>query len=519
MGKSTLSYLAFILHIPPFFLSSASDAVLEATNFAIPPVGEPSMTGATVLVPHPSQQYQHFEETYPFLAPMPSDRGKTDVKWPNCAWQVATEPSASSFGLLDLNAYYHTLVIWDFYESDTYRIKGRYPGMRYFSIQSYEFTNGKPIASVLDRDIHPATGTNPFADRNATPADRGTFEVYLTARGDQGWPNELRVKRGSDQNYKKEPVTIIYRMYDADDAIAQVADRNWTSKQQFWGFTDPAVVEYMTHDGRWTEVPACTDFGSALFQATFTDLYPVFKHFPATPASCPMAQLSDDLFPSVILFGAGLEEGYAESITSYTNYDTRYLYWCALEGKVGPNLVIRMQAKLPRVPQGLYVSDKSPSVAQMDAYDARYISISTVDMLYPSPTYQEVKDRDIERFYSQVLGWSKNDRTYSIVFSRDPSVAKSCELYDPDSQLWLGWNDAYHYGLAPTRMPSIVYRELLPTPAAGNRSLVEVERACRGAGEGMCGDGEFLRSRMGETYPRVDVFDCDPSTGIATRLA
>lgn len=30
--------------------------------------------------------------------------------------------------------------------------------------------------------------------------------------------------------------------------------------------------------------------------------------------------------------GAGLEQGYAAKITSYTNYDTNYLYWCALVG-------------------------------------------------------------------------------------------------------------------------------------------------------------------------------------------
>lgn len=100
--------------------------------------------------------------------------------------------------------------------------------------------------------------------------------------------------------------------------------------------------------------------------------------------------------------GAGLEKGYAESITSYTNFDTRYLYWCAQKAQVGPNLVIRMQGALPRVPRSLY---EYPRVAEAGQYDARYISISTIDMLYPSPTYQEFEDHDIERFYSQVPNW------------------------------------------------------------------------------------------------------------------
>ncbi|GAB5030631.1 Hypothetical protein NocV09_00302970 [Nannochloropsis oceanica] len=516
--------LSRILHLAPLLLaliptSTASDVLFEATNFATPPSNEPHFAGATALVPHPSKLYQFLDKMYPFLAPLPPDRGKGGSKWPRCAWQVATEPSASSFGLLDLNAFYHTLVIWDFHDSDVYRIKGRFPAARYFSIQSYEFSNGKAIASMLDRDIRPATGKNPYNDLSASPAHRGTFDIYLTAHGNQGLPNELQVKRPGNHLEEKEPVTIIYRMYDADVYAARGDEGAWTPKQQFWGFTDPAVVEHRTHDGRWTEVPACTDFGSALFQATFTDLYPVLKHFPATAASCPMAQLSDDVFPSMILFGAGLEQGYAASITSYTNYDTRYLYWCAQEAKMGPNMVIRMQGKLPRVPQGLYSGERLPRVAQSELYDARYISISTIDMLFPSPTYQEVEDHDIERFYSEVPGWAEHDRTYSIIFSIDQKVALACNLYDADTQLFLAWDDAYDYGLGPTRMPSIVYRELLPTPAAGGRSLKDVDKACHAVEKTACGDGSFIRGVMGDIYPRIDVFECDPTTGIATLLA
>jgi hypothetical protein len=37
----------------------------------------------------------------------------------------------SSFGYLDLNAYYHTLAIWDFDDEDIYRITAQYPLMRW----------------------------------------------------------------------------------------------------------------------------------------------------------------------------------------------------------------------------------------------------------------------------------------------------------------------------------------------------------------------------------------------------
>ena len=43
---------------------------------------------------------------------------------------MATEPSISSFGYLDLNAFYHTLVLSDFRDDDVYRISGKFPNMR-----------------------------------------------------------------------------------------------------------------------------------------------------------------------------------------------------------------------------------------------------------------------------------------------------------------------------------------------------------------------------------------------------
>jgi len=86
---------------------------------------------------------------------------------------VATEPSASSFGLLDLNAVYHTLVVWTFHDTDVYRIRGQFPAVRYFSVQSYEFTNGKPIASMLDRHVVPVSGRNPHADPAVMPEEVG----------------------------------------------------------------------------------------------------------------------------------------------------------------------------------------------------------------------------------------------------------------------------------------------------------------------------------------------------------
>jgi hypothetical protein len=72
------------------------------------------------------------------------------------------------------------------------------------------------------------------------------------------------------------------------------------------------------------------------------------------------------------------------------------------ETRVTSNVVMRLQGRLPMIPRGLY---RDPRVSAPESYQARYISISSIDMLYPSPTYEEYKDHDIEDFYSAVPGW------------------------------------------------------------------------------------------------------------------
>ena len=97
----------------------------------------------------------------------------------------------------------------------------------------------------------------------------------------------------------------------------------------------------------------------------------------------------------------------------------------------------------------------------------------------------------------------------------DPSIAQACQLYDPNSQLFLAFSDTYNYGLLPTRMPSIIYRELLSNKKG--QSLADLRKACLPAEA--CGDGDFIRGVIGNTYPQIDVWSCDTTTGVASVLA
>lgn len=64
-------------------------------------------------------------------------------------------------------------------------------------------------------------------------------------------------------------------------------------------------------------------------------------------------------------------------------------------------------------------------------------------------------------------------------------------------------------------MPSIIYRELLSNRRG--KTLADLRPLCEAAGK--CGDGEFIRGVMQEFYPQLDVWRCDPDTGVPVVLA
>jgi hypothetical protein len=68
-----------------------------------------------------------------------------------------------------------------------YRIRGEYPRVRFFSIQTYDYPAEQPVGHIADFEIQPLPGSvNPFNDFSRGPLDTGQYEVYVTARGDKG---------------------------------------------------------------------------------------------------------------------------------------------------------------------------------------------------------------------------------------------------------------------------------------------------------------------------------------------
>lgn len=86
----------------------------------------------------------------------------------------------------------------------------------------------------------PHWGKNPFVDGSATPFDSGGYELYLTPSGAEGYPNELRLPRGT------------HRTERIDGSIARLihhANRSVDDPTRHDQHAHPAHVQAGPHPG------------------------------------------------------------------------------------------------------------------------------------------------------------------------------------------------------------------------------------------------------------------------------
>ncbi|GAB5035197.1 deoxyuridine 5-triphosphate nucleotidohydrolase [Nannochloropsis oceanica] len=490
--------------------------------------------------------------------------------FPFCAWQVIFDPRLFTPVLLDTNSVYWLQALHFRTRNDVFRITGTFPLVRYFSFQSYD-SAGKPLSSLPDYQLQPQSsgGINPFVtlsssfhinntSGSSSSSDcLGQFEIYVTADGKHGYPNELAALR--DPSLFISTSTILYRLYGVDPSVLEEGERGERDggeneevrtrhRWELWGFVEPPVVERMVvgkrkrkkrgregggrkedmimgmegeEDGGPTRAvmtatgatatsvsPSLSSSSSPSsfspssspsmsspfpsFTSTMTSTTLSSFALPSLPPSSweewellpPCSQLDllrvaqefrtaekKYLFPLPAqdevcgLFekaGAGREEGrvvpsmfpygHLESrgvhdYVVYTNKDSNYLYWCDATHRMGDGdadkFVVVLRGRLPITPTGLFVGEGEegkeggPRIADVGEYEARYVSVSTVENMAPSDTYQSVYDAELKRYFLKFAvgagreegreagggGW---DRRYTIVAAINESVLYSC---------------------------------------------------------------------------------------------
>ena len=216
--------------------------------------------------------------------------------------------------------------------------------------QSYD-SMGQPLSTLPDFSVRERQGGNPFTNPCLfAHNDTGTFEIYVTASGQHGYPNELVGLR--EPSLVVSTTTILYRLYGADPS----SNPNDASSS-LWGFVDPPVVEKRIKGKQtWERLPNCNQFDMARVAEEFVAAERKYL-FPLPPQDdvCGLFNKAghDGVVPSMYPFGH-LETRGVSNYVVYTNKDSNYLYWCDSINRLGPNFVLVLRGKLPSTPAGLY---------------------------------------------------------------------------------------------------------------------------------------------------------------------
>ena len=160
-----------------------------------------------------------------------------------------------------------------------------------------------------------------------------------------------------------------------------------------------------------------------------------------------------------------------------------------------------------------------PRVADVKSYDARYVSISTVENMAPSDTYESVYDTELKEHYGP--GW---DRHYTIVATANASLIEACPgivQRDQPPPFFLPFS---RRGLVSPRLPGIIYREILSRYRVNGEpdSSADYLKSVCDANNQECSDASSLQRLsaqvMKEFYPRIEVYACDASNGQHIKL-
>lgn len=137
-------------------------------------------------------------------------------------------------------------------QEEVYRIRARYPYVRYFSFTTYDMRL-QTVATLHDTQIKPASGKNPFSDPTTEEEECGTYEIYITKDGKRGYPNEMAALR---PNATGVYGLMSFRLQLADPRPG--LDRS--GKNREWGFVEMPVVEIRNpRSGQFEPVRRCTE--------------------------------------------------------------------------------------------------------------------------------------------------------------------------------------------------------------------------------------------------------------------
>lgn len=384
-------------------------------------------------------------------------------------------------------------------EEEVYRIRGKFPYVRYFSFTVYD-ASLQSISTLHDTDIRPSLGKNPFNDIEVTEDNMGTYEIYISKDGSKGYPNEMAALRpGSTSLY----ALLAFRLQLLDPRAGE--DRSGSNRE--WGYVEMPLVEILNHrNGGWDIIRRCSDEFQARTEEFIENLDLRFNTWwpknlqIGTECNATEFSLFDPEQNPIIRRGVAVR-----------NANENYIFWCMPKEIGKKDYIIRITGKLPRTPYGLFDDIR---VADTARYDSRYVSFTSADAIPLYPSYETIHDRDIFNHYSTDPFGSDWDRMYNLVATSNVDLAKKCGLYNRAEDVLLQLTRSPTFTHLP-HVPAIVMRHLLPgggTERRGTEGVanVNLRNECESpTGKLLCDPARSAKVLLQEFYPLVQIWTCD----------
>lgn len=425
------------------------------------------------------------------------------------------------------------------------RIEGEFPNIRYFSYQSYEIQTGQPIGSLIDYEIKPSQGVNPFNENRNIPNHHrhhrhddsegeqedegyerhksksyGRYQVHITDNGERGVTNELAAtspwtERGHNCPGRGCVALVILRLYAAEPG--QDAFHGHSPGRE-WGYVPPPVVSvrYGAWVNQWTgqtverykELPLCDPEKNTPAKA-FLDW-----KVPQLEGDWTSTSNIDNINDNFIVYTRDSSDR-----ALFPNADANYLFATAsnnrtfVDGhgkKQRKQLVARITGHLPIVAHSLI--KEPPYIAEQDTYDARYVSLSTMALKGAGPVIDTVVDVVMEAKYDgDGNEWNEQGRPFSVVAAPGLKLLNKCppSIYNSNQDLFLTTKE--HDTDKPPSHLAFLYRQILSrwqTSGHQDQSIARAKHECLGQDDGTCRLRTFFIEVMGSQYPSISYFYC-----------
>ena len=405
-------------------------------------------------------------------------------------------------------------------------------------------SNGEDISSTK------ASSSKP------TSSSYGSYQIHVTDTGNRGFPNELAASSSSaGRSFHRQcgakgcVALVIMRLYTAEpgeDAFHhnnQEDDNRTNVPSRLWGYVPrPEVsVRYGAWVNEWT---GNTMERYKVLEPCHDEKTTVVKSFldwkiPQMQGDWSGQSALDNLDDNFVVYTPS-----SSSRALFANADASYLFATArnnrsvsaIDQSSGPQrkeLVARITGRLPTVahgftePQTLYGDESDGDfyyhdedgklqphriIADLDSYEARYVSLSTIALKGAGPVIDTVMDVVMEQKYRWQEGWDL-DRQFSVVAAPGTRLLDRCpsRIYRSDRDLFL--KTVQPGESEPPAHLAFLYRQILSqwqTRGRLDKSIARAKHDCLGRNDGAhaCKLRSFFIDRMGQQYPRIKYFYC-----------